>query len=674
MKRTKQFLSSPLVVVSGVMIVVLIVLAVIAPAVWGTAANTENPAILLHKPSGEHWFGTDQLGRDIFARTMVATRLSLVTALICTAISAVLGIIVGAVPVVFGKRAQRWTSSIINVWLAFPVILLAMLTVIALGTGATATTIALTITMTPTFARLAQTLSATVAGADYMAAARMFGVSGSRQVFYYILPEVAEPFVANVTQSIGGAILAMSSLSFLGLGVQPPVYDWGRLINEGFAQVYVSPMAAVGPGIAIVFAGLAFNLFGEGISNQIRRAYKPLPSALSKRELDNPPKMLDKTNMELVVEAAAEQTAQHRERVEALRAKDPDAAVVSVPRPAPVLSVRGLTVSFPEGKHWNTPVKGISFDVEAGEIVGLVGESGSGKSLTMMSVADLAAPGSYVAADSIRFDGTDIVGMLPKDKRKLLSGIGVVFQDSLTALNPAMRVGKQLAEVLECQNGTPHEEAMKQAVEMLEHVGIDPAQHAERKFPYELSGGMRQRAMIAMAEINHPKLIIADEPTTALDVTVQKQVLALLRNECARNKQAAVIVSHDIAVLGEICSRIMVMYHGAIVEIFDTALLRTPEKLKHPYTRALVSSIPTLATDKSRPLVTIDDELVSHQSADLADREAAERAEEGTVIDGDTAEAADIAADSVVKDEAAEDAAELQEGQQPNQQGIKEER
>ena len=618
MKRVKQFLSSPLVVVSGVMILVLIVLAVIAPAIWGTAASTENPAILLRKPSGEHWFGTDSLGRDIFARTMVATRLSVVSALICTAVSAVLGIVIGSVPVVFGKRAQRWTSSVINVWLAFPVILLAMLTVIALGTGAMATTIALTVTMTPTFARLAQTLSANVAGADYMAAARMFGVSGRRQVFKYILPEVAEPFVANVTQSIGGAILAMSSLSFLGLGVQPPVYDWGRLINEGFSQVYVSPLAAIGPGIVIVFAGLAFSLFGEGISNQIRRAYKPLPPAMSKRELDNPPRMLDKTNMELVIAAAAQRTEEHRAAVERLRATDPQAAVVAVPRPAPVLSVRGLTVSFPEGKQWNTPVKGISFDIEAGEIVGLVGESGSGKSLTMMSVADLAAPGSYVAADSIRFDGTDIVGMLPKDKRRLLAGIGVVFQDSLTALNPAMRVGAQLAEVLECQAGMPRKQAMERAVEALEHVGIDPAQHAERKFPFELSGGMRQRAMIAMAEINHPKLIIADEPTTALDVTVQKQVLALLRNECARNKQAAVIVSHDIAVLGEICSRIMVMYHGAIVEIFDTKLLRTPEKLHHPYTRSLVSSIPTLTTDKSRPLVTIDDELVSQESDDLA--------------------------------------------------------
>ena len=132
--------------------------------------------------------------------------------------------------------------------------------------------------------------------------------------------------------------------------------------------------------------------------------------------------------------------------------------------------------------------------------------------------------------------------------------------------------------------------------------------------------------MIAMAEINHPKLIIADEPTTALDVTVQKQVLALLRNECARNRQAAVIVSHDIAVLGEICTTIMVMYHGSIVEMFDTALLRTPEKLRHPYTRALVSSIPTLTTDKSKPLVTIDDELVLHQAEALG-QETTVRAE-----------------------------------------------
>lgn len=628
MKKTKQFLSSPLVIVSGLMVAVLIVLAIIGPSVWGSAADTEDPMRLNGKPSANHWFGTDALGRDIFARTMVATRLSLSMALVCTAVAAVLGIIIGVVPVVIGRRAQRWASSVINVWLAFPVILLAMLTVIAFGTGPKASILALSVTMTPTFARLAQTLSAKVAGADYMAAARMFGISANRQVFHYVLPEVAEPFVADVAQSIGGAILSMSALSFLGVGVQSPQYDWGRLINDGFDQVYVSPMAAIGPGIVIVFSGLAFSLLGEGISNQLRRAYKPAAPALSKREKDNPPRMLSKRNMELVVEQAERRTIQHREEVLDARENNPDdaeAKMVSVPRTEPLLSVRGLTVSFPEGKTWNTPVKGISFDVEPGQIVGLVGESGSGKSLTMMSVADLAVAGSYVAADSIRFDGKETVGMRKDEKRKLFEGMGIVFQDSLTALNPAIRVGDQLAEVLECQAGMPKKQAREEAVKELERVGIDPAQHAERKYPHELSGGMRQRAMIAMAEINHPKLIIADEPTTALDVTVQKQVLALLRNECARNHQAAVIVSHDIAVLGEICSTIMVMYHGAIVEIFDTRLLRTPDKLQHPYTRALVSSIPTLKTDKRKPLVTIDDELVQHQSESL-EREAESRA------------------------------------------------
>lgn len=630
MKKTKQFLSSPLVVVSGLMVVVLVVLAIAAPSVWGTTAEAEDPLMLNQKPSAAHWFGTDALGRDILARTLVATRLSLSMALVCTAVAAVLGILIGVVPAVFGRRAQRWASSVINVWLAFPVILLAMLTVIAFGTGPKASILALSVTMTPVFARLAQTLSAKVAGADYMAAARMFGISNSRQVFRYILPEVSEPFVADVAQSIGGAILSMSALSFLGVGVQAPEYDWGRLINDGFSQVYVSPMAAIGPGIAIVFSGLAFSLLGEGVSNQIRRAYKPAAPKLSKREKDNPPRMLSKRNMELVIEQARRRTEAHRESVVEARAAAPSSAKanqVSVPRSEPLLSVRGLTVSFPEGRSWNTPVKGISFDVEPGQIVGLVGESGSGKSLTMMSVADLAAPGSYVSADSIRFNGVETTSLRPAERRELLEGMGIVFQDSLTGLNPAMRIGKQLAEVLECQAGVPKREAMQAAIKELEQVGIDPTQHVENKFPHELSGGMRQRAMIAMAEINHPKLIVADEPTTALDVTVQKQVLALLRNECARNKQAAVIVSHDIAVLGEICSTIMVMYHGSIVEIFDTSLLRTPEKLEHPYTRALVSSIPTLTTDKHSPLVTIDDELVQHQSDELeeaADRRAAE--------------------------------------------------
>ncbi len=623
---------SVMIVVSGVIVAAFVVLAIIAPGIWKGAAEATDPGNLFAKPSGAHPFGTDALGRDILARTLVATRVSLGTALLCTAIAAVAGIIIGIVPAVIGKRAQRISSSIINVWLAFPVILLAMLTVIAMGSGAVASVTALAITMTPSFARLAQTLTAQVAGRDYMVAGRMLGISRGRLFTRYVLPEVVEPFLVDVAQSVGGAILAMSSLSFLGMGVQAPEYDWGSLINDGFDQVYVSPMAAIGPGIFIVIAGLAFSMLGEGISDAIRATFTPPRPALSKTQLANPPRMVDKTNMGVVIGLAAERTRQHRDDVIAGRGQsDGDAAAaatdtgtrVSVPRSEPLLSVRGLTVSFAEGHSWNTPVRGISFDVEPGQIVGLVGESGSGKSLTMMSVADLPPAGAFVTADSMRFNGKELIGMSAEEKRKHLMGMGVVFQDSLTALNPSMRVGTQLAEVLECQTGMRHGEAMKRAVDMLHCVGIAPDMHAERKFPHELSGGMRQRVLIAMAQINHPRLIIADEPTTALDVTVQKQVLGLLRNECAANNQAAVIVSHDIAVLGEICQSIMVMYHGAIVEIFDTALLRTPERLRHPYTRALVRSIPTLDTDRSKPLETIDAEMVSQNAKAVEENEAA---------------------------------------------------
>jgi peptide/nickel transport system permease protein len=186
--------------------------------------------------------------------------------------------------------------------------------------------------------------------------------------------------------------------------------------------------------------------------------------------------------------------------------------------------------------------------------------------------------------------------------------LGVVFQDSLTALNPAMRVGAQLSEGPRVRDRIGRAAGRRLAVDALADVRIPDPERRAQQFPHEFSGGMRQRTLIAMAQIGKPSLIIADEPTTALDVTVQRRVLALLRRECDETGAAAIVVSHDIAVLAELCQRILVMYAGRIVEDVDARLLAEPEKLAHPYTRALVASLPDLQTDRTEPLATIPGE------------------------------------------------------------------
>lgn len=572
MTRRLALPTQPMAVITAVMLLILVFFAVFAPIWWGDQAVAANPDAIGLPPSADHPLGTDKLGRDILLRTLVATRLSLVMALAATGLGAVVGLLLGALPAVLGRRAQRWFADVISTWLAFPVLLVAMLTVILLGPGTATAVVALALTMVPSFARLAQTLSARVAGAEYLAAARMLGVGYRRQFTHYVLPNIAEPVIVNVTTSIGGGLLALSSLSFLGIGVQPPDFDWGRMLSEGFAQVYVSPIAAIGPGIAVVFAGLAFSLFGEALAAFLRnRSGARVPSV---RRLGPAPRV--------------------------------DAAPVADEPPA-LLEVQGLCVSFPGEHGWQRVVQDVSFRIAPGELVGVVGESGSGKSVTLMSIAQLAPAGAAVTASRLSFDGTDLLST--KQAAKALgTRVGVVFQDSLTALNPALRVGSQLAEVPRVHGGASRADAHRQAVDALERVDIPDPEHRAQQFPHEFSGGMRQRALIAMSQMGSPSLIIADEPTTALDVTVQRRVLVMLRRECADNGAAAIVVSHDIAVLGELCRRIIVMYAGRIVEDVDAKLLADPNRLAHPYTRALAASLPDLDTDRARPLATIPGE------------------------------------------------------------------
>jgi peptide/nickel transport system permease protein len=565
--RLGAALRTPTGLLALVVLAVLTVLALLAPTIWGHQAGRVDIAHLLEGSSGKHIMGTDNLGHDILARVLVATRSSLSLAVLATLCGAAIGIPLGAVPTVLGRRAARMANAFIDFSVAFPALLLAIFTALILGAGATAAVLAIGVAAAPSFARLTQTLAASVAGSDYVAAARTLGVPRRRLLFRHVLPNVAEPLIMNTTIAIGYALLAVSGLSFLGLGVQPPYYDWGRLLNDGLPRIYVTPWATLGPSLAIVIAGLAFNGLGESLA----RAASTRSSA----------------------------TAARRPRPTV------DVAARSVqPEIEPVLDVRGLTVTFPTPGGPVTPVRGISFSIAPGEIVGIVGESGSGKSLTALAVAQLVAAPGQVDADRIAFRGSDVAAMSDAEQRALLGGsMAMVFQDPATSFNPVLRVGIQLAEVAEVHDGRSRADAMARAVEALRRVRVSSPERRARQLPHELSGGMSQRAMIAMALMGDSQLIIADEPTSSLDVTVQQQILRLLRQVSQDSGSAALVISHDISVVTELCSRVLVMYAGLIVEDLDVATLLS--RPAHPYTRALIASVPEMDTDLDRPLATI---------------------------------------------------------------------
>lgn len=554
-------LRSPVGACSAVLLAVVVVLAVLAPLVWGDGAAAIDTDAIGQGPSGAHPFGTDSLGRDLLLRTLVATRLSIGLAVLATAIGVGIGVVLGTLPSVLPRWAGRLLTAVVDIAVAFPGLLLALFFAVIFGVGTQGAVLAIAFAMAPGFARLVQTLSASVSGRDFIAAARIAGVGRIRLLVRHVLPNIGEPLVVNATIGAGSSLLAFAGLSFLGIGVQAPDFDWGRLLREGLDGIYVSPVAALAPAAAVVLAGLAFNLVGETVAGVVgvrtrtsRRAAGPVPS---------PPG--DTAGAEPAADA--------------------------------VLVVENLRVAFPGTGGWTVPVRGVSFSVRAGEAIGVVGESGSGKSLTALAVSRLIEAPGVVTADRLEFGGKPVA---KASDRALGTSLAMVFQDPMTSFNPARRVGRQLAEVSEQHHGLSRRAAFARAVDRLAAVRVPAAARRARQYPHEFSGGMRQRAMIGMGLMGEPKLVIADEPTTALDVTVQRQVLSLLARTREAEGAAILLISHDIAVVSQTCERMLVMYAGRVVEDLPTG-----SPAQHPYTRALLATTVDLDTDRDEPLAVI---------------------------------------------------------------------
>src|SRR5947199_969642 len=272
---------------------------------------------------------------------------------------------------------------------------------------------------------------------------------------------------------------------------------------------------------------------------------------------------------------------------------------------APVLELKGLTVQLPRGSDRAHAIEKITLSVGAGEIVCVVGESGSGKSVTAQAVMGLLPRELAASAGEARLQGEDVLKASPSRLRDLRgTRMAMIFQEPMTALNPVMRVGDQIAEAVLAHQKPSKQEVWNLSVNALREVGIEDAERRARDYPHQLSGGMRQRVMIAMAIVNRPQVLIADEPTTALDVTIQAQILELLAGLRARFGLTMLFISHDLAVVSQVADRVAVMYAGNLVELGSKAdIFASPA---HPYTRGLLHAIPTLRTDRSRPLRTIE--------------------------------------------------------------------
>ncbi len=573
MRTLTRMARTPLGATALALLALVFVTAVVAPLLWGAQADVTDTGDLLAGPSAEHWVGTDNLGRDLLLRTLVATRLSVVLALSATAVAVGAGIILGVAPLLLGRVLGRVVTWFTGIAVAFPGLLLALFFAAIFGSTATAAVFAIGLAGAPSFARLCQNLIAGIEARDFIAAARVGGIGRVRVLFRHVLPNIAEPLIVNATVGAGGALLAFAGLSFIGLGVQPPEYDWGRLMMDGLRGIYSNPLAALAPGLAVVIAGLAFNLTGEAAARSL--------------------------GIDDVTLTGARRVRRGR-RLPAAPAPAPSTSDAGADA---VLEVEDLRVDIPTAAGDVHAVRGVSFAVAAGEIVGIVGESGSGKSMTALAVAKLVSEPARVQAGTLRFLGEDLQAPTgPRMRRMLGTSMAMVFQDPMSSFNPTMRMGDQLAEVAVEHAGMRRRDALRRAVDRLAAVRITAPARRARQYPYEFSGGMRQRAMIGMGLMVSPRLIIADEPTTALDVTVQAQVLDLLRAIRDDDGAAILFISHDISVVAELCDRVLVMRSGEIVEELDATDLSSAQ---HPYTRALLAAVPHMGTDLDRPLATL---------------------------------------------------------------------
>ena len=540
-------------------ILLLVALTPLLPLKDPDVTNTANRFQPLF--SEGHLLGTDHLGRDLLSRLLWGTRLSLAVGFAAALIAATIGSLIGIVAGYYGGRTDNIIMRGVDMLMAFPYILLALAIVAALGPGLMNALIAVAAVNVPFFARNIRGITVGIAHKEFVDAARLSGMSNARIIATEILPNVLPVIIIAISTTIGWMILETAGLSFLGLGSQPPQADLGSMLGEARSALISNPHTSIVPGVMILIIVMSINLLGDGVRDALDPRLKsgalarPMPATLVERA-----SVLGRASV------------------------DRDAS----------LQLDDLRTQFHLKDRIYKAVGGVSLSVKPGECLGIIGESGSGKSVTALSVMGLvASPPGVIKGGVVRFRGEDLVGA-PYERLRSIRGnkVAYIFQDPLATLHPLYKIGDQLSEAISSHHSISKSSGRKRAIELLKSVRIPNAEQRVEAFPHELSGGMRQRVGIAMALANDPDVIIADEPTTALDVTVQAQILTLL-NELRRERGLAIIfITHDFGVVAQLCDRVAVMYAGRIVESGETsAVLSMPA---HPYTAKLIECVPEL--------------------------------------------------------------------------------
>jgi len=559
-------------VVGLLMLVAIVFLAVFAPIVAPydpTTSEGLGSSDIYNRPSAEHWLGTDDAGKDVLSSFIYGSRVSLIVGFFAAFISIVIGGIIGIVAGFYGGRIENFLMRFTDTMLVIPD--LPLIVVIVALTKPNLLNIIFVIGLLgwTTTARIVRSQTLAVKSRKFVLRARAIGAGNWHIVLNHILPLVMPLLVVNAILVISLAILNESTLSFLGLG-DPTAISWGQMLNFAFGRGAMSTgawWALFAPGFGIVWVVLALTLLGHGLEQVLN------PRLESHHLMPGRPTVQSEAGLA---------SAQRRKK---------DAPVL--------LDVQNLSINYVnEDRKVARAVHNVSFQLHEGELIGLVGESGCGKTTLVMALMRLLPATGEIANGHVYFRGSDLAALTEDEMADVRwSGISMIFQGAMNALNPVRTVGDQIVEAIHKHiPGLPPGVVDSRAEELLELVGIS-AEH-KNHFPHQYSGGMRQRAMIAMALSCNPQVVIADEPTTALDVMIQAQILELLDELRKKLGLAIIFVTHDLGVVAEMCDSVLVMYGGVTAEYADVDTIYNAPR--HPYTQELLKAFPDLSKPEKR--------------------------------------------------------------------------
>jgi ABC-type dipeptide/oligopeptide/nickel transport system ATPase component/ABC-type dipeptide/oligopeptide/nickel transport system permease subunit len=568
----RRLFKNPMGLISALLILAMIILSVFANLIAPFDPNHTDAMNLMSGPNGTHLLGTDAAGRDILSRIIMGARGTLESAVLVVITSIVLGVPTGLIAGYYGKTFDAIASWIANMLMSLPAMIVLLAVRAAAGPSILMSMVVFGLLIAPGFFRLTRTAVMGVRNELYVDAARVSGLSDTRIILRHILSVVRAPIIIQSAMISGLAISIQSGLEFLGLG-DPTMVSWGSMLNEGFQNIFVNPLLVLWPALVISATIGSFALLGNALRDALEDAQKV--------------KLSPKKAKAALAKAQAEVA-----ELQAQSATGNDSHAGE----NHLLSVDHLSVGYPQASgSLKYVVQDVSLFVDKGEVLGIVGESGSGKTQTAFSILGLLPDNAKIAGGHIVFAGDDLVspksGAVSQSELAKFRGkrIAYIPQEPMSNLDPAFKIGYQLVRPMTQVLGISKAEAKAKALALLETVGINNPLRVFNSYPHEISGGMAQRVLIAGAVSCEPDLLIADEPTTALDVTVQAEVLDLLRDLQSRTGMGMVLVTHNFGVVADLADRVVVMQYGRVVETGDVrSILRNPQQ---EYTKELLSSM-----------------------------------------------------------------------------------